>query len=160
MRRGLHSVIILHVLQVGQSEAILDTRIARPFCVDAEVEALYRELNELLQKSRERAKSDLQQFKLEAARNHLMYGGCALSVAFYPLILTGTQTRLISTAVEKTLGLIEKATSLFLAERSVREFFGFRPEQIELIEVDPGYPLSIPCARFDSVFDGRTLRFT
>lgn len=138
----------------------MDTRIARPFCADGEIEILYRELNEFLQSNRKRVKSDLEQFKLEASRNHLVYGGCALSLTFYPFILTAAQARHISSVVEAVLRLVEKATTLFLAQPSVKEFFGFRQKQIELIEVDPGYPLSIPCARFDSIFDGRSLRFT
>jgi hypothetical protein len=102
----------------------------------------------------------VRQFKLDAARNHLIYSGKPLSIAFYPFILSESQCEYISEIVEAMIRLAEKTTRLFLQEPEIRETFGFGPEQIELIEVDPGYEPAIPCARFDSFFDGRTLRFT
>ena len=66
----------------------------------------------------------------------------------------------IQQVVEATTRLMEKITRLFLQEPSIRRIFGFGPEQIELIETDPGYDFAIPCGRFDSFFDGQTIRFT
>jgi len=134
--------------------------ISQEFRMEPEIEALYREFDQYLQKNRHRIKGEVEQFELKTAQNHLTYGGVPLAVGFYPVILLKAQVRHITTVVEAMIGLMEKATNLFLQEPEVRDFFGLSPEQIELIEVDPGYSPSIPCARFDSFFDGQSLRFT
>ncbi len=134
--------------------------ISREFRMEPEIEALYREFDQYLQKNRHRIKGEVEQFELKTAQNHLTYGGIPLAVGFYPVILSKAQSHSISTVVELMIGLMEKATSLFLQEPEVRDFFGFSPEQVELVEIDPGYSPSIPCARFDSFFDGKSLRFT
>ena len=125
-----------------------------------EIETFYKELHVFLQRNQERIKDDIQQYKLDAARNHLKYAGMSLAIAFYPFLLSEAQSTYISDVVEAMIRLMEKITRLFLQEPEIRKVFGFEPEQIELVEVDPGYERAIPCARLDSFFDGHTLRFS
>ncbi|UCD57370.1 MAG: hypothetical protein JSV16_16450 [Candidatus Hydrogenedentota bacterium] len=138
----------------------MDTRIGHPFRMEDEIESLYKELNGFLHTNRERIRYDVKQFELEAAKTHLIYAGAPLAIGFYPLILSETQSLYISKVVEAMIRLMERTTDLFLREPRIRQAFGFGPEQIELIEVDPGYERAIPCARFDSFFDGQGLRFS
>ncbi len=138
----------------------MSTRIRCEFRMQEEIRALYQDLDTLIRENRERIGADAEQFKLEAVQSHVKYDGRALLIAFYPFILSEAQVRHISEAVEAMLRLMEKTTRLFLEEPAVRKVFGFKPEQMELIEVDPGYEPAIPFARLDSFFDGRSLRFS
>ena len=139
---------------------ILKSDIASEFQVDGKIAALYRDLDAHMKKNRASLAEEIRQFDSDAADNYLTYTGLPLAIGFYPVVLSGAQVRHISSVAEAMLRLMEKVTALFLREPSIREVFGFSPEQIELIEVDPGYALSIPCARFDSFFDGVDIRFT
>lgn len=138
----------------------MKSKITDELRMDGAVAALYRELNGHLAKNSANLESEIGRFESDAARRHVMYAGRPLAVGFYPVILSAAQSRHISSVVEAMMRLMEKATSLFLREPAVREIFGFPPEQVELIEVDPGYERAIPCARFDSFFDGADVRFT
>jgi len=113
-----------------------------------------------MQRNRQRITDDMQQFELSAAKSGLMYAGKPLAIRFYPVILSETQLIQISEVVTALSHLMEKTTFLFLQESTIRRIFGFGPEQTELIDVDPGYRPAIPCGRFDSFFDGETIRFT
>jgi len=138
----------------------LKDQVSHEFRMDGEIAAVYREFNEYLQRNRPRIKADLERFESRAAQSHLLYAGRPLAVGFYPVILSKVQSLRISAVVESMMRLMEKATRLFLEEPAIRQVFGFGPEQAELIRIDPGYENVIPCARFDSFFDGQTLRFT
>ena len=128
--------------------------------MDAGVAALYRDLDAHMMKNHASFAEEIRQFDSDAADNYLTYTGLPLAIGFYPVALSEAQARHIASVAEAMMRLMEKVTALFMSEPSVREFFDFTPEQIELIEVDPGYALSIPCARFDSFFDGVDVRFT
>ena len=128
--------------------------------MDVEVSALYRDLNDHMGADRALLERAVEQFEAEAAEANVLYAGSPLAVGFYPLILSKGQLGFISSVAEAMLRLMEKATALFLENPSVREVFDFSPQQLELIEVDPGYEHAIPCARFDSFFDGEDIHFT
>jgi len=125
-----------------------------------EIEALYARLNDLFRSDRERLEADIREFERRAAESHLLYGGKPLGVAFFPFILTEAQVQYIGRVVEGLMQLMEKVTRLFLDEPAVKRFYDFRPEQLDLIETDPGYERAIPCSRFDSFFYGNTLQFS
>lgn len=138
----------------------MNIRIGREFRMQEEIRVLYQDLNAFIRENRERIGAEVKKFKLDAAQSHVRYAGRALFIAFYPFVLSETQALHISEAVEAMIRLMEKTTRLFLEEPAVRQAFGFKPEQLELIEVDPGYEPAIPFARFDSFFDGRSLLFS
>ncbi len=138
----------------------MSKRISGEFQLEERIKALYEDLDSLFSRNRERLRAEVEQFETVAAQSHVRYAGKALLITFYPFILPETQALHISETVEAMTRLMEKTTRLFLQEPSVRQAFGFKPEQLELIEVDPGYEPAIPCARYDSFFDGRSLRFT
>lgn len=138
----------------------MSKRMSEEFLLEEKIRALYKDLDTLLCRDRERLRAEVDQFETTASQSHVRYAGKALLITFYPFILPEGQALYISQTVEAMTRLMEKTTQLFLREPSVRHAFGFKPEQLELIGIDPGYELSIPCARFDSFFDGRNLRFT
>jgi hypothetical protein len=128
--------------------------------IEEDIRSIYGRLNEFCSDNRERVLSDIQAYEDCAAEAHLKYAGLRLLIAFYPFILTERQASYIAGVAEATLRLMEKITHLFLNEPAVRRAFNFGPRQLDLIETDPGYKLSIPCSRLDSYFDGRSLRFS
>ena len=138
----------------------MSKRISKEFQLEGKITALYKDLDSLLCRNWERLRAEVDQFETTAAQSHVRYAGKSLLITFYPFILSEAQALHISQMVEAMIRLMEKTTRLFLQEPAIRHAFGFKPEQVELIEVDPGYEPSIPCARFDSFFDGRNLRFT
>lgn len=139
---------------------MLNTGISCELWMDDEIESLYRELNDYMQRNSHHIGDDIRQFKVAAAESHLVYAGKPLAIGFYPVILSSAQSLHIATVVEAMIRLMEKATGLFLQEPAFRQAFGFEPKQVELIEIDPGYEDAIPCGRFDSFFDGKSVRFT
>ncbi len=141
-------------------EQMLKTRESEVFKMDSAISALYNELNDHLTMDPTELANAIGKFEADAAENHVLYAGQPLSIGFYPIILSARQLEHIASVAEAMMKLMERATKLFLQESSIRDFFGFSPEQLELIEIDPGYDFSIPCARFDSFFDGKDLRFT
>lgn len=130
------------------------------FQPDDKIDRLYQAFNEYLQENRQRIEDDIEQFEREAAKKGLLYAGRPLAIGCYPLLFSRAQIDDISGVVKASIQVMEKITRLFLQEPAIRKFFGFTPEQIELIEVDPGYKSAIPCGRFDSFFDGQNIRFT
>ncbi len=138
----------------------MGTRLGSEFRLESKLSDLYADLNAILRANKAAVKDEVERFKQKAAENHLQYAGRALLIAFYPFIVTAAQARSIAGVAESMLGLAERTTRLFLEEESLRQPFGFGPEQLRLIEAHPGYELSIPCARFDSFFDGQSLLFS
>jgi hypothetical protein len=138
----------------------LNDRITNEFRLEPRIVDLYRELFSHLKENEDRLQSEIEKFESDAVQNHITYAGEPLAIGFYPVILTRAQSHHIASVTEAMMNLMEKATSLFLQESVISEFFGFPPEQIGLIEIDPGYKPAIPCARFDSFFDGTEVRFT
>ena len=138
----------------------MNDRVANKFHLDSEVADLYGKLDSHMKGNSARLKDEIAKFKSDAVKNHITYAGQPLAIGFYPVILTSAQSSHIASVVEAMIDLMEKTTALFLKEPSIREFFDFPSEQIELIEIDPGYKSAIPCARFDSFFDGADIRFT
>jgi hypothetical protein len=134
--------------------------LKEPITHSPRIEHIYKGLDEYFQRHGDLIRDEVKQFEQKAAENHLRYAGKSLLVAFYPFILSEEQVRHISAIAEATIRLMEKVTRLFLQEPAIREYFPFSEEQLELIEVEPGYRLAIPCARFDSFYDGANLRFS
>jgi hypothetical protein len=125
-----------------------------------EIRSLYRRLDDFIRDHPEQMREAVKQFEERAAKSHLRYAGKALLVGFYPFIIAKEEVGYIAGVVESTMRLMEKITRLFLAEPQIRRQFSFSPEQLELIEIEPGYQWAIPCARFDSFYDGDNLRFS
>jgi hypothetical protein len=145
---------------VSQHACICENNMKQTIHHPLEIQAIYRRLDDFLRRNPERFRDEVRRFEKTAAESHLRYAGMALLVAFYPFLISEEQARSIACVVEPMLRLMEKITLLFLKEPAMRRQFQFSPEQLELIETDPGYRLSIPCARFDSFYDGAELRFS
>jgi len=125
-----------------------------------EIQDIYRRLNDFIRDNPQRMRQAVKQFEERAAKSHLRYAGKALLVGFYPFIISEEEVRYIAGVVESLIEIMEKITRLFLSEPQIRRQFNFSPEQLELIEIEPGYQQAIPCARFDSFYDGDDLRFS
>jgi hypothetical protein len=125
-----------------------------------DISRFYHNLDSYIQENTGRIEDDIKWFEDSAAQQGLVYAGKPLSISFYPIILPKMHVAHIKEVVETLTRLMEKITCMFLEEPDIRQIFGFSREQTELIEIDPGYESAIPCGRFDSFFDGRTIRFT
>ncbi len=124
------------------------------------IQEIYQSLNKYLLQNSERVRDDVRQFEQTAAQSHLRYAGMALLVTFYPFLISREHLRRIVETAESMIGLMEKITHLFLQEPVIQEQFEFSDEQVKMIRVDPGYKRAIPCARFDSFYDGSELKFS
>ncbi|RJP24655.1 MAG: hypothetical protein C4520_03640 [Candidatus Abyssobacteria bacterium SURF_5] len=138
----------------------MTSKLSRQLCLPEDVEAIYRDFDNYLRHDPARMRKEVQDYEKTAAESHLRYAGMALLVAFYPFIVTEEQVQYISGVAESMIRLMEKITHLFLKEPAIRRQFNFSAKQLELIEADPGYRRAIPCARFDSFYDGAGLRFS
>jgi len=125
-----------------------------------QIQEVYRRLDDHLLQSPERMREEVRQFERKAAESRLRYAGMSLLVASYPLMMSESQVRHISDTVEAMIRLMEKITRLFLQEPVIQRQFNFSEKHLELIRAEPGYSRAIPCARFDSFYDGDSLRFS
>ena len=92
-------------------------------------------------------------------RHHVTYGPWTVMFEMAPLILEQAERRLLATAAENVLRAAEAFTALALRDAEYQAQFPWRAEFWDLVRVDPGYALSIPCSRLDSFFDGTRLTF-
>jgi hypothetical protein len=101
------------------------------------------------------AVEDAQAFQAKVHGSDMRYGGEPLDVAYFPLALVPADRDRLARDVEATLALLERATRRFLERPDLaREAYGWDERRLRLAAHDPGYALAIPCARFDSYWDG------
>ena len=72
---------------------------------------------------------------------------------FHPYILSNSDFMWIKEKTETLWGILEKTAQLLLTEKEVRDFFDFPTELVELLQVDPKYPINVPVTRFDAFFN-------
>lgn len=89
----------------------------------------------------------------------MRYAGEPLDVAFFPLALERSEVAALRSTVESAMRLLERATRAWLADPEMQAAYGWPAERVALVRHDPGYARAIPCARFDSYWDGHVVRF-
>jgi hypothetical protein len=102
---------------------------------------------------------DAAAFQRAVRESDMRYAGAPLDVAYFPLALTAAESAALAASVEAMAALLERATTAFLADPAMQAEFGWPDERLALVAQDPGYPLAVPCARFDSYWDGHAPRF-
>jgi hypothetical protein len=102
---------------------------------------------------------DALDFQRAVRTSDMRYAGLPLDVAYFPCALEAAEAAAIGAAVEASAALLERATRVFLSDKEMQAEYGWAPERLALASIDPGYPLAIPCARFDSYWSGDSLRF-
>ncbi len=101
------------------------------------------------------AAAEAAEFQAKVRASDMRYAGEPLDVAYFPIALGDACVRALGGAVERTLGLLERATArLIEREGALEAAFGWPAERVRAVRHDPGYGLAIPCARFDSYWDG------
>jgi hypothetical protein len=98
-------------------------------------------------------------FERAVRESDMRYAGEPLDVTFWPFALEAADLAALRETVEAAARLLERATRAFLEDPEMQAEYGWPPERLALVRHDPGYPLALPCARFDSYWDGREPRF-
>lgn len=103
-------------------------------------------------------KEKLREFYKAWEKTGLTYGQEPFPVDAQPYFLTKEQTAFFRTIVEHLQALVEKISDLFI-KGQFRDVFNFNKNLLDLISADPGYSLFCPIGRWDSFYDGQTLKF-
>jgi hypothetical protein len=101
------------------------------------------------------------EFQAKVRDSDMRYAGEPLDVAYFPLAIGPEEEAAIAAVVERSLDLLERATRAFLAVPGLAaRAYGWADERMRVVSHDPGYPLAIPCARFDAYWrGGASMRF-
>lgn len=102
---------------------------------------------------------DAAEFQRAVRASDMRYAGDPLDVAFFPLALEQAEVAALAATVETGTRLLERATTAFLDDPAMQAEYGWSPERLAIVAHDPGYPRAVPCARFDSYWDGHRARF-
>src|SRR5438132_8109660 len=94
------------------------------------------------------------QFQAKVRASDMRYAGEPLDVAYCPLAVAAADLDRLAGLAEGALALLERATRRFLERPDLQAEYGWTPERLRVVAHDPGYPLAVPCARFDSYWDG------
>jgi uncharacterized circularly permuted ATP-grasp superfamily protein len=79
--------------------------------------------------------------------------------AFYKAHFLNTQQIHLIKRVASTLGnVINQATRLYMEEGHLSHIFDVTSEEVELINIDPGYSKNVVLSRFDSLLEGQSLK--
>lgn len=106
------------------------------------------------------AVADGARFHENVRSSDMRYAGEPLDVAFFPIAIGDGDLAFLADRCERSLALIERATRTILGSPELRAEYGWPAERWRVVAHDPGYPLAVPCARFDSYWDGaRDVKF-
>lgn len=101
------------------------------------------------------------EFEDRVRSSDMRYAGEPLDVAYFPVAIAPGDLDFLGRTVERALAILERLTAAVLRAPGLAErHFGWDERRLRVVRHDPGYPLAIPCARFDSYWDGAEgLRF-
>ncbi|NLF38168.1 hypothetical protein GX586_01895 [bacterium] len=92
-------------------------------------------------------------------RSNVKYGAWTLMCEMMPLILARDERAAIARAAEHVLAAAERFTQFILDHSGYHRHFHWPPAFWDVVRLDPGYSLNVPCARCDSFLDGAKLTF-
>lgn len=82
-------------------------------------------------------------------RGAYLIGKKVFPVFIKPVFIDARQTAMIKRATDVIMRVLEKISDLYFTEPSLRPRFELKPAEIELVEIDPGYPRKIRITRND-----------
>jgi len=107
-----------------------------------------------------RASHAAAEFQAKVRESDMRYAGEPLDVAYFPFAVGPEEEAALASVTARTLALLERATARFLTAETregqslASQAYGWSDERLRAAAHDPGYPLSIPCARFDAYWRG------
>jgi hypothetical protein len=101
----------------------------------------------------------MRDFQAEIEKSHFKFGRFSIPTFFKAHWVTSRQDRLLKSASEHMLAILNKVVHLTLNEAAFHDFFHLTPKEKELMEIDPGYSQAVVIARFDSFLEGESLKF-
>lgn len=101
----------------------------------------------------------IRQFEDKLHHSYVKYGRFTIPTFFKPHFISPKQARLVHTACDSIVRMMDRVTDLYLHDPTLKEHFALSPEADELVRVDPGYSRSVAIARLDCFLEGESLRF-
>ncbi len=98
-------------------------------------------------------------FQDRIEKSHVKYGRFPIPTFFKPHFLTPRQEKLVKSASETILGILNKVIDLYFREPALASLFHFSKEVEDLMKIDHGYSQNVVIARFDSLLEGESLKF-
>jgi hypothetical protein len=90
------------------------------------------------------------------AKRNVKYGRWTYSAELAPALLTAADRAQLQTAAEAIVRAAELVTEFIVAKPAWHAHYAFAPAFWELVLIESGYGMNIPCARFDAVLhDGK-----
>jgi uncharacterized circularly permuted ATP-grasp superfamily protein len=83
-------------------------------------------------------------------RGAYLIGKKPFPVFLKPVFIDACRLEEITRGTNAVISALEKLTDLYFTEPEVRDLFELKPEEVELAEIDPGYPRKIRITRNDA----------
>jgi hypothetical protein len=102
---------------------------------------------------------DITVMREQLAESYAKSYGKPIETYFHPFVISKEEYDDFVKITEEMSRIIEKVGRAYLTDSKVREAFSFNQQLEELILFDPGYERIMPIGRFDSLYNGETLKF-
>lgn len=91
-------------------------------------------------------------------KNGPRYGRFPIPTYYKPHLITSDQEHLLKRAALTLSSAVNVVTRLFFEERHVNAQFHLKPEERELLMMDPGYSRAVVFARFEGLLEGQSFK--
>ncbi len=85
--------------------------------------------------------------------------GKTINSIFHPYIFNEEDLNFIRNKAENFWSILDKTANLLVTEGEVQSFYDFSEDFLDLLKVNPGYPINIPITRFDAFYNGNSILF-
>lgn len=114
-----------------------------------------REYIEMVKGNEDRYLDDYKKVMEKVERSNAKYKGKVMPTLYHPMFVTDEDVRTLENIGKVMMDISNKLTDRFIKDKEFRKKFGFPKFIEELIEIDNGYGVNIPIARFDLFYEDK-----
>ena len=114
---------------------------------------LNKEYIDMIKNDEKRYEKDYENFEEKVENSKAQYKGRPIPTLYHPLFVTQKDMDDLEKIGKSMMDISNKLTDRFVEDKEFRAKFGFPKFIEELIEIENGYDINIPIARFDLFYD-------
>ncbi len=114
-----------------------------------------REYIEMIKKDEKRYLEDYKEVMAKVENSNAKYKGRVMPTLYHPMFVTEGDVKALENIGKSMMNISNKLTDRFIKDKEFRKKFGFPKFIEELIEIDNGYGVNIPIARFDLFYEDK-----
>lgn len=105
------------------------------------------------------ARSEVKRIEAYNREHGALYDGEPVPVSIKPNFISPSQADLLERASGELMGALDAFVEVFLEDPQLQQMWNVSDEELDLYQVDPGYPGAIQVSRFDGFLEGSDLTF-